>query len=256
MHTILRLHLEDFIDERQRQGAPLPAFVLGELRGYLQCGLLSAACARFECEDCGLVRVTALSCKGRGFCPRCCGRRMSERARHLAARVFPEGVPVRQWVLSLPFELRVRAAFDHELALALCRITTRAIESHYRLAARRAGLRAPRGGSVTLIQRFGSDLRTNLHFHSLCLDGVYVGEGGAPRRFFTPPAPSPEDVERVLARIVRKARTYLASRDEVAPADDEELALAQTHAASARTRGAQKHAPDDAPEPRCQVLLP
>jgi hypothetical protein len=52
---------------------------------------------------------------------------MTERARHLAQKVFPERVRVRQWVLSLPFDLRVRAAFDHGLALA--RITARAIGS-------------------------------------------------------------------------------------------------------------------------------
>jgi hypothetical protein len=57
---------------------------------------------------CGLVRVTALSCEGRGFCPRRCGRRLTERARHLAQRVLPEGVRVQQWVLSLRFDLRWR----------------------------------------------------------------------------------------------------------------------------------------------------
>src|SRR5690606_21824985 len=63
---------------------PLRRFVLEELEGYLDCGRLTAGCARFECEGCGLTRVTGLSCKGRGCCPRCCVRRMTERARHLA----------------------------------------------------------------------------------------------------------------------------------------------------------------------------
>jgi len=96
LHTILRQHLADFLAERERLGAPLPGFVVDELRGYLECGVLAAGCARFECEQCGLVRVTGLSCKGRGFCPRCCGRRMTEKARHLAERVFPERVRVRR----------------------------------------------------------------------------------------------------------------------------------------------------------------
>ncbi|MDL2478836.1 transposase, partial [Klebsiella pneumoniae] len=30
-------------------------------------------------------------------------------------------------------------------------------------------------GAVTLIQRFGSALNLNVHFHMLFLDGVYVG---------------------------------------------------------------------------------
>jgi len=88
--------------------------------------------------------------------------------------------------LSLPFDLRVHAAFDHELALALARISSRAIEARYRRLARRAGLRSPRGGSVTVLQRFGSDLRTNLHFHGLYLDGAY-GEDEHGRRPSSPP---------------------------------------------------------------------
>ena len=81
MHALLREHLETFLAEREEAGAALPRFVVEELRGYLRCGVLWVGCARFECEGCGLVRVTGLSCKGRGFCPRCCGRRMTERAR-------------------------------------------------------------------------------------------------------------------------------------------------------------------------------
>ena len=36
------------------------------------------------------------SCTGRGFCPSCGGRRMTERAAHLVDEVVPR-VPVRQW---------------------------------------------------------------------------------------------------------------------------------------------------------------
>jgi hypothetical protein len=32
-------------------------------------------------------------------------------------------------------------------------------------------------GAVTLIQRFWSALNLNIHFHMLCLDGVYRQEG-------------------------------------------------------------------------------
>jgi hypothetical protein len=88
LHEILRRHLPAFLAEREAAGAPLPRFVVRELEGYLGCGALANGCARYECSGCGLVRVTALSCKGRGFCPRCCGRRMSEGARDLVTRVF------------------------------------------------------------------------------------------------------------------------------------------------------------------------
>ena len=52
-------------------------------------------------------------------------------------------------------------------------IVTRTISTHL---AHKAGLtrcEAPTG-AVTLIQRFGSALNLNIHFHMLFLDGVYV----------------------------------------------------------------------------------
>jgi hypothetical protein len=256
LHALLREHLETFVAEREEAGAPLPRFVADELRDYLTCGVLSSGCARFECEGCGLVRVTALSCKG-SVCPRCAGRRMTERARHLAERVFPPDVRVRQWVLSLPFDLRWRAAFDHELALALARITQAEIERRYRRLARKAGLREPRGGAVTVMQRFGSDLRTNLHFHELAPDGAYGVDARGRRRFFTAPAPTPAEVERVLARIVRRARARLAALDgDGAALDEDELALAQTLERASRSGGAEAHAPDDAStEPDLGIVL-
>jgi hypothetical protein len=54
-----------------------------------------------RCTQCGVERLVAFSCKGRGFGPPCVGRRMADTAAHLVDRVVPE-VPVRQWVLSLP----------------------------------------------------------------------------------------------------------------------------------------------------------
>jgi len=38
------------------------------------------------------------------------------------------------------------------------------------------GAQRPVSTAVTLIQRFGSALNLNIHFHMLFLDGVYVGE--------------------------------------------------------------------------------
>ena len=67
---------------------------------------------------CREERLVVFSCKGRGFCPSCGGRRMAERAAHLVDHVWPD-VSVRQWVLSLPprvrycrVDVRCRAAAD------------------------------------------------------------------------------------------------------------------------------------------------
>jgi len=55
------------------------------------------------------------SCKGRGFCPSCGGRRMAAQAAHLVDAVLPR-VAVRQWVLSLPHRLRYLLAWNHKLS--------------------------------------------------------------------------------------------------------------------------------------------
>jgi hypothetical protein len=82
----------------------VPGFVVKELRAFLDCGILARGFVRVHCDTCGMDRVLPLSCKGRGFCPSCGGRRMADTAAHLVDHVFPE-VPVRQWVLSVPFPL-------------------------------------------------------------------------------------------------------------------------------------------------------
>lgn len=231
LHAILRAFLQTFLAMHA-----LPSFVRDELEGYLACGRLCCGCALYECRGCGLARVTALSCKGRGFCPRCLGRRMSQGARDLVTRVLPH-VRIRQWTLSLPFALRVRLAFDHDEALALWRIAQREIDRRYRRLAREAGIEAPRGGSLMVIHRAGSDLKVNLHFHALFLDGCYSASG----RFWTTPAPTPGEVEQILAKIIARAERLF---DHEAPHDasEDEQAIERTYALSAR---GERHGPED-----------
>jgi hypothetical protein len=86
-----------------------------ELRAFLKCGILAHGFVRVHCDACGCDRLGALSCKERGFCPSCGGRRMAETAAFLVDQVLPRA-PVRQWVLSLPIELRYRLAYDSQRA--------------------------------------------------------------------------------------------------------------------------------------------
>ena len=98
------MHLTNFLAtvDARTGGVGLPAFVVAEFRKFLRCGVLAHGFARVRCEDCAFERLVPFSCKGRGFCPSCGGRRMAERAAHLVEHVFPPDVPVRQWVLSVP----------------------------------------------------------------------------------------------------------------------------------------------------------
>jgi hypothetical protein len=110
------------------------------------------------------------SCKKRGFCNSCGGRRMSATAAHLVDRVFPR-VPVRQWVLSLPYALRYRLAYDaHMVGDVLAIFTKTVFASLIRRAREFGAVQKAQCGAVTFIQRFGSALNLNLHLHMLALD--------------------------------------------------------------------------------------
>jgi Transposase zinc-binding domain len=71
-------------------------------------GILAHCFMRVRCEGCAFERLVPFSCKGRGFCPSCGGRRMTEHAAQLVETVLPR-VPVRQWVLTLPLSAAVSA---------------------------------------------------------------------------------------------------------------------------------------------------
>jgi len=113
LHQTVREQLETFLSRARQLDHPVPRFVEREFRAYLECGVLAHGFLRLHCDACGCDRLVPFSCKGR-FCPSCGGRRMADTAAHLVDRVLPE-VPVRQWVLSLPFALRYRLAYDAPL---------------------------------------------------------------------------------------------------------------------------------------------
>ena len=99
---------------------------------------------------------------------------MADTAAHLVDHVFPV-VPVRQWVLSSPFALRYKMAYDARLMSDVLNIFARAVLGHLRRRARKfLGLRDSQSGAVTFIQRFGDALNCNVHFHLLAIDGVYT----------------------------------------------------------------------------------
>jgi hypothetical protein len=63
-------------------------------------------------------------------------------AAHLVDHVFP-GVPVRQWVLSVPFELRLLLAKNHRALSAVGRIFVREVFHWQREQAALRGIRGP-----------------------------------------------------------------------------------------------------------------
>jgi len=238
LHRVVRDQIETFLARAREREHPVPRFVERELRAYLACGVLARGFLRLHCDACGRDRLLAFSCKNRGLCPSCGGRRMADTAAHLVDCVLPE-VPVRQWVLTLPYPLRYRCLYDSRLTSQVLRAFLRALFAELRRRVRRQwSLRRGQCGAVTFIQRFGSALNANLHFHTLALDGVYATGAGAPTRFLPLPPPNADEVARVLAGTARRIARLLGSRAE---GDDDPLArdeplLATLAAASLRTR--------------------
>jgi len=193
-------------------GRVLPRFVVETFERFLDCGILAKGFIRLHCPSCKTTSVVAFSCKGRGLCPSCAGRRMTETAALWLDRVLPN-VGVRQWVLTVPVGLRFRLAFDPKLATMVLDAFVRALAASYRRRARLLGHGDGLCGGVTAIQRFSSSLQLNVHFHTLFLDGVYVpGERPGSLCFIPLPPPTDNEVGRTLDHARRLIERRLADR--------------------------------------------
>jgi hypothetical protein len=169
---------------------------------------------------------------------------MAERAAHLVDHVLP-AVPIRQWVLSLPFRLRYLLAFDHALCRRVLAIHVRVLRAFYRRRARRQGIAEGETGAVTAIQRAGSACNLNVHFHTLVLDGVFTPEPSGGLRFVPAVPPSPRELARLVATIARRVTRLVARQgmtlgvadDTTAdPAGEDAASLAALAAASVMGR--------------------
>src|SRR5262249_14108304 len=229
----------------------LPAYVEREFYAYVPCGILAHGFLRLGCDTCPKELLLPFSCKRRGFCPSCAARRMAQTAAHLVVHVLP-WVPTRQWVVSVPVPLRYWMAASQELTAQVHTIMRTTIGQYYGHQAVTRGV--PRDqvqpGSVTFLPRFGSARDLHLHFHGVCLEGVYLDrtDQGLKPRFLQGEPPSDADVADVLQkishRVIRKLRRlgYLEASMDAAvatgydPLRDHAPELARTMAASVQQR--------------------
>ena len=237
LYQILAGHPETFLQHTRTSEHRLPLHVEKEMRAYLDCGILAYGFVRARCEDCGASRAVAFSCKKRGFCPSCSGRRMADTAARLVDEVLPR-VPVRQWVLSFPYEIRYRLAYDGAWVSKVLAVFLRVVGRWYRRQAQAMGHDRARWGPVTFVQRFGSSLNLNPHVHVLMLDGVYVDGEEAPVFAAAPPW-SDQAVRQIVETSARRIIRLCTKRgllDDTAadPLADEEPVLAALTAASVR----------------------
>lgn len=201
LREIVREGFPQLVRELARHGRALPRHVAREFEAYLSCGDASLGFA--------------------WFCPSCGGRRMAEGAANLVDKVIPH-VATRQWVLTVPWKRRWLLARRPDLADGVLRAALRAVERWYRGA---TGRRGGKSGSFTAIQRFGSAVNLNLHFHVVHVDGVFDRGADGALRFFQA-APTTEDVEGLVVEIALACERWLARQgfggdvDDAEPEDD------------------------------------
>ena len=217
----------------------LPRHVTSEVEAFLRCGDPQHGFAWLTCEPCGHHRLIPFSCKKRGFCSSCAGRRMAETAAAWVDRVIPR-VRTRQWVLTMPYRRRVLLARRPALERGVHRVAMECMERWY---SRQAN--GGQTGSVTVTQRFGSALQLNLHFHSIFLDGCYARDlHGLPR--FRPVTPHTSDVEKLVVEVAAACEAWLSKEghgldDEDLDPDDDGLGV--FHAAAAAGYSAVRNSP-------------
>ena len=216
-------HLNSFYAVIENEEKRLPEYVRKEFDAFLRCGIHAYGFLRLKCSDCSHERMVAFSCKKRGFCNSCGGRRMSESAAHLVDKIFP-------------FPIRFILARSPALQSKVLGITLRAIHSLIQSKAKKK----IQGGAITLLQRSGGSLNLNLHLHMLVLEGGYVETPEGPK-FEEINVPTDEEIKNLVVtiakRVIRalKKKGYFKDEHEsIAEEEDDSLGLIQ--AASVKSR--------------------
>jgi hypothetical protein len=207
LYQIIEQHYPAFSRLMEQQGRSLPFYVKKEFDEFLKCGRLEHGFIRVQCTSCHKDGLVAFSCKRRGFCPSCGARRMAESAALLVDDILPEQ-PIRQWVLSFPFQLRFLFASNPAVMSQVLGIVYRAISG---ALLKKAALTRKNGmaGAVTLVQRFGSALNLNVHFHMLFVDGAYSRNHHGKVVFKRTGAPEKDELCKLVNQISLRVAAYL-----------------------------------------------
>lgn len=210
LYQIVQENWLTFLEQIEDSGG-LPDFVKKEFEEYLKCGILAHGFLRVKCGSCKHERLVGFSCKRRGFCPSCGSKRMCEHAALLVDHVIPD-VPIRQWVLSLPFQIRYLLAAEPKAMGEVLKLIHRAISGF--LINKSGHTRSKtQTGAVTLIQRFGGSVNLNIHYHILALDGAYTfathTDGNKWAAFHRTHAPTKEELIGLVKKIAHRVTRYL-----------------------------------------------
>lgn len=212
MHQIIREHLNTFVEEMFHEERTMPQYILKTIDRYLECGIPAHGVIKMACESCGTSFALPFSCKCRGICPSCHARRAAELAAHMVDNVIPHN-PVRQYVVNLPFPLRFWMATHKHILARVCNIICSIIQefilfrtSHQTREKRETRIKT---GLVCFVQRFGSSLNLNPHFHIIAMDGVFYGDEQYRPLFVQMPKPTDDAIGLLAKEICETVNSYL-----------------------------------------------
>ncbi|MCA9375289.1 transposase [Candidatus Dojkabacteria bacterium] len=141
------------------------------LQSYLDCGLIVNGAARIECQnkDCAHSTLLAFSCKKRGLCPSCAGKRAVIFAEHLNSNIL-KPLSYRHMVFSIPKILRPYFKFNRKHLDLLFKASWDTIRNMFNEI-------LPDGnpGAILALHTAGDSLNFNPHIHGLVTNGV-LGE--------------------------------------------------------------------------------
>jgi hypothetical protein len=211
LYRVIQQHLESFLEQaHESSGKRLPKYVENEFRRYLECGLHAHGFARAVCETCGDELLLPFSCKLRGLCPSCNTRRMSNTAAHLVDHIIAPDVTLRQWVLTVPFELRLLLAAKPDALSAVGRIFIQEIQRWQRQQAQALGFERAEGAAVSFCQRFGSSLNLNIHWQVIVPDALFVPDAKGERiDTLKHRAPTRLDLEEIVTSVATRCVRWL-----------------------------------------------
>ena len=177
LYQLVEEYYPAFVAQLAAQGTQLPGYVQRDFEDYLKCGRLEHGFLRVR----GAWRK-ALPCWWMRCCP------VSPCANGCSACLTRSG-------FCLPAALRSWARCS---ASSTARLPKKAGRTH----------KTAHTGAVTLIQRFGSALNLNIHFHMLFLDGDYIdGSNGAQFRWVK--APTSVELTALVHMMAQRIGRYL-----------------------------------------------
>jgi len=139
--------------------------LIDNIENFISCKDFSKGYQFFECTNCNNFILVPFTCKSR-FCPSCGNKYRDQRTEKISEVILE--IPHRQFVFTVPYELRIHFRHHREMLSFLFK----AVNETFNIVLKR---KAPlayksqqrRPGIISFVHTFGRDLKWHPHIHAL-----------------------------------------------------------------------------------------